>query len=286
MQKTLNILLVAVVLALFSVSAYAQVADKVFIETPDGKLVKLSVNGQTAMLGLRRLPTALQVKVTGSPVVDLPNQLTYTYHDELGRTENTSVLSWYLADDAAGTNATKVASGANYTPLLANVPKYLRAGVLAVGNKAGGGTISGDEVFTPWVQVRGTFYQNAYQGTGIQHMTFLVVNVDFGAGHLVAGDEIAIFDGAICTAHATVTGPVVVTDQNSFVSLAASRVDAGADGFTPGHAITIRVWIKATSLTTDYVASPEFVDPVTGDPIVAPVFAESESAFVRVTVTP
>lgn len=69
MQKTLNILFAAVVLALFSVSAYAQVADKVFIETPDGKLVKLSVNGQTAMLGLRRLPTAQQVKVTGSPVV-------------------------------------------------------------------------------------------------------------------------------------------------------------------------------------------------------------------------
>lgn len=285
MRKIRNTLLTAAVLALFSVAAQAQLADKVFIKTPDGKLVKLSVNGEPAMLGVRRLPTALQVTVTGKPVVDIQNQLTYTYHDELGRTENTSVLSWYVADDASGTNAAKVASGANYTPVLANVGKYLRAGVLAVGNKDGGGTISGDEVFTPWLQVRSTFYQNAFVGAGTGHMQINVVNVNFGAGHLVAGDEIAIFDGSICVAHEVVAGPVVESDLNSFVYLAASHVDAGADGFTPGHAISIRLWSKATSLTSDYAASLEFID-TDGNPITAPVFTEAETVFVRLTAAP
>lgn len=286
MQKIRNILLItALGLLLFGAPSVAQTAQKVFIKTPNGKLVDLSVNGTKAVLGVKLLPTALQLTVTGQPAPDFLNQLSYAYHDDLGRTQHSAVLGWYLADDAAGANKTTVATVASYTPTLANLGKYLRAGVVAVANDGSGGTITGDEVFSPWLKVRNTFYENAYLGAGIRHMTINVVNVNFGAsGHLVAGDEIAVFDGSVCCAHATVTAPIE-TSSGNILTLAASSASYGGDGFTPGHAIAIRVFSKANSATGDYPASLEFVDN-TGAAVTAPVFTENETAFVKLTVSP
>jgi len=72
-----------------------------------------------------------------------------------------------------------------------------------------------------------------------------------GGGTLGAGDEIGIFDGDYCVGSFTLTDPI-----GSFISLIASTDDPGAagiDGFTPGHTISYKFWLAATSTeVTDY----------------------------------
>mgnify|MGYP000444510289 CR=1 FL=1 len=67
----------------------------------------------------------------------------------------------------------------------------------------------------------------SYSGNGLEHMNLYVVTATINGINLEVGDEIAVFDGAICCGVAILTQPIVVTDPNTFVTLKASKADPG-----------------------------------------------------------
>jgi len=58
-----------------------------------------------------RYPEASLVEITGPIAVDEVLQGSYTYFDENGDLEGESILKWFTADDASGTNMMEVADG-------------------------------------------------------------------------------------------------------------------------------------------------------------------------------
>lgn len=92
------------------------------------------------------------VDTTYSTATQLP--LSYTYYDKEGNLEGASVLTYYKADDAAGTsNKTQLATGTTaytYTYADADQGKYLLADVLP---KAASGYSTGTVISSPTVKI-------------------------------------------------------------------------------------------------------------------------------------
>jgi hypothetical protein len=71
-------------------------------------------------------PVASNLAITGREEVDGILTGTYTYSDLNGDEEGATVIKWYRADDATGTNMTEVASGEmTYTVVAADETKYI-----------------------------------------------------------------------------------------------------------------------------------------------------------------
>lgn len=259
-------------------------AQKRVAATANGQIVGMSDNGKRIVFEVALLPEIQQYELTGEPYVGLVNTVSYTYYDPQGRVEDHTEIEWFISDDAAGTNSQLVASGASYTVLSEHAGKYLCCALTPYADDGLGATVKGKKYLSTRRLIKDGFYENAFVGAGWRHMTFNVVNIDFGGEEVMAGDEIAVYDGEVCCAHLVLTGPVTEANQASYVSLAASHVDEGADGYTPGNAVSMRFWRK-NSPAVDFQASLQFVDN-TNTPVAAPVFAEHESAFVKITVTP
>jgi len=117
-------------------------------------------------------------------------------------------------------------------------------------------------------------FQPAFINNGINHMNINILGATIGGSSLIAGDEIAAFDGSICV------GVLRITDASfSSGSIAASQAfDGLANGYTVGHSITLKFW--------DIVNSKEYspVNIYDGDgQIYSPVYTDRGSTFVRLS---
>jgi hypothetical protein len=123
----------------------------------------------------------------------------------------------------------------------------------------------------------------AYTGNGQDQMNINVVQATIGGVGLVAGDEIAAFDGTICCGKVILQQSIVLSNPSTFVSIAASKADAGvSNGYTVGHPITIKFWDSSkrkemSGLTTNFINS-------SGVTVTTPTYTVGASAFVKLSV--
>jgi len=92
-------------------------------------------------------PVASAVSITGSAAVGMPLTGSYAYADTENNAEGSSVLQWYTATDAQGTDKSAIAeaTAAAFTPDAALAGQYLIFGVTPV---AATGTITGVEALS------------------------------------------------------------------------------------------------------------------------------------------
>ena len=74
----------------------------------------------------------------------------YAYYDKENDEEGASVINWYVADDAEGTNKTLRGTGSSYPYPFSYIGKYLCMGVTP---KAATGYSTGEEVFTDYYPI-------------------------------------------------------------------------------------------------------------------------------------
>ncbi len=85
-----------------------------------------------------------------------------------------------------------------------------------------------------------------YTGNPYLAMNIYITGATIDGIGLSAGDEIGIFDGEYCVGAGWVTGAI-----DPYLALVASTDDPGTteiDGFTPGHAISYRLWDSGEEL--------------------------------------
>jgi len=94
-----------------------------------------------------------------------------------------------------------------------------------------------------------------------------------------AGDEVAIFDGSTCVGAAVVSGSV---SQQNMIQIIASQNDGSSNGFTNGHAITLKFWDASQNKEITDIC-PQFTN-ADGVAISAPVFAGTEDYALYLTL--
>jgi hypothetical protein len=94
----------------------------------------------------------------------------------------------------------------------------------------------------------------AFEGNGVDHMNINLIGLYDGL--LNIGDELAVFDGAVCV------GAVNLQDfhlTNQTVSIPVSATDnIGLSGFSDGNPIILKLW--KTKTDKEYIISPEIVN--------------------------
>ncbi len=94
-------------------------------------------------------------------------------------------------------------------------------------------------------------FKPEFEGNGIDHMNIILVGLP--VSDLNVGDELAVFDGPVCT------GAVRLQEhhlQKRAVSVAASAADLPMiNGFTEGNRITVKLWDQDEN--QEYVLEPE-----------------------------
>lgn len=129
-----------------------------------------------------------------------------------------------------------------------------------------------------------THFTPAFVGNGVDHMNIKITTATISGVALAAGDEIAVYDGAICSGSVVLTQPISLSNPASFGLIAASKADAGqSNGYTAGHTIVFKIWDKSAS--TEYgKVTPGFINPVDGQPMSAIPYTVNGSAFVNLKV--
>ena len=117
-----------------------------------------------------------------------------------------------------------------------------------------------------------------WTGNPFQPMTIYCTRALLYGDALVAGDEIAVFDGTKCVGTKVLTQ--TPTQQNP-VEIICSRDDGTGNGFIEGNPILFKVWDQ--SGVTEYNARPQFIDLQTGAPISPIPFAGLGTAAVQLT---
>ncbi|HBL72479.1 MAG TPA: hypothetical protein DD409_06180, partial [Bacteroidales bacterium] len=124
----------------------------------------------------------------------------------------------------------------------------------------------------------------AFTGNGTDHMNIKIVTATLSGLSLGVGDEIAVFDGAVCCGVVVLTQEIVKTNPASFGLIAASKADVGTNnGYTPGNSIQFKVWDQSASREYQ-VIRVVFFDPLTGLPTTVKPFTVNSTAFVSLQV--
>lgn len=139
-------------------------------------------------------------------------------------------------------------------------------------------------------------YGNAAPG----YMNLNLLEAKVNGTNLVAGDEIGIFDtvyvviDSVLVCDTFCVGTVVLTgDLGILLDLKTAAASAGVDdpdtkkiidGFINGHKILYKFWDASEDEEIAEVV-PAYIDPMTGNPIPAPVFEVDASVFVSLTAT-
>jgi hypothetical protein len=114
-------------------------------------------------------------------------------------------------------------------------------------------------------------------------MNIYVVTATIGGVALEAGDEIAVFDGAICCGVVKLTQPINISNSATYAAVAASRKDDGqSNGYTVGNQISYKFWDASKGQEHSGITA-EYLD-ISGNPTSAPTFAVNSSAIVKLSV--
>ena len=93
-------------------------------------------------------------------------------------------------------------------------------------------------------KVQPLHFTTEYRGNGVDHMNLNVVDLPLGI--LNTGDELAVYDGAVCVGAATIMPQDL---ERGVVSIAVSAADNyGMPGFGEGNAYTLRLWQQKTRI--------------------------------------
>ncbi len=122
----------------------------------------------------------------------------------------------------------------------------------------------------------------AYTGNGYNQMNIYVATATIGGLALVAGDEIAAYDGSICCGKMILTEPIVYSNSGTFVIILASQQEGDVpNGYTIGNPITYKFWDSSQSIEISGITS-EYID-LLGNTITAPTY-NMGTAFVKLSV--
>ncbi|WP_346863266.1 BACON domain-containing protein [uncultured Draconibacterium sp.] len=131
-----------------------------------------------------------------------------------------------------------------------------------------------------------THFTPDFEGNGFDHMNIFVVESVIEGADMQAGDEIAVFDGAVCA------GVFVLNEaltDGSIGLINASKADqdtSGAylsNGYTPGNALSFKLWDASHGIEYEDV-DITFVDNQSGEEVDPVPFTVGASVFVRVIV--
>ncbi len=95
-------------------------------------------------------------------------------------------------------------------------------------------------------------FTRVWCGNGTDHMNINVYLAQIDGVDLEAGDEIGIFDGTLCV------GSKILTEKlsgSSTLTVITSRNDGSGNGFTPGDAITYKLYDQSKSLEISNVGA-------------------------------
>ena len=101
-------------------------------------------------------------------------------------------------------------------------------------------TKSAQIVKTGKLCTKGSYYQPAWLGNGLDHMNIYISEIPKGVSEIKTGDEIGIFDGSVCVGSA-----VIGQTDNNFYSLVTSADDPTTpekDGFEKGNRLSFKIW--------------------------------------------
>lgn len=87
------------------------------------------------------------------------------------------------------------------------------------------------------------YFSTRVEGNGSEHVNINIVGLSRSG--IVAGDELAAFDGDICVGALKVAENHIIDGSASLVASISSAINTN-DGFTEGHAIRIIAWNKLT----------------------------------------
>jgi hypothetical protein len=127
-------------------------------------------------------------------------------------------------------------------------------------------------VFTIAASQPGGHFVKIWSGTPFVAMNIYVTGATVDGSSLAAGDEIGIFDGSACVGAATVAGPISTSSPLAMVAATDDPTTPGVDGFTPGHAISFRLWKGGTETSA--------VTPTYAPPTPIPTFTSLGSSVV------
>jgi hypothetical protein len=115
-----------------------------------------------------------------------------------------------------------------------------------------------------------------WTGYPFQPMTIYCTKALLYGDGLIAGDEIAVFDGNKCVGAKVLTQ--TPTQQNP-IEIICSKDDGTGKGFAEANPILFRVWDQ--SAMAEYNAKPQFIDLQTGTPVNPVPFAALGTAAVQ-----
>jgi len=91
-----------------------------------------------------------------------------------------------------------------------------------------------------------------WTGNGVDHENINIYSAKLDGVELEAGDEVGIFDGALCVGVGILTEPITKTNT---LDIAVSRNDGSDNGYTPGNTITYKLYDKSKDLEMTNVSA-------------------------------
>jgi hypothetical protein len=119
-------------------------------------------------------------------------------------------------------------------------------------------------------------FTTVWSGNPLNPMSIIVTQATLDQVNLAAGDEIGIFDGAICVGAYKLTAPI---DPNDPPFIIVSKDDPGTpvvDGYTEGHTIDYKIWKLISDFETSSVLHTFPFAPL----FVFETFTQNETAVV------
>ncbi|MCP4689136.1 MAG: hypothetical protein GY859_13865, partial [Desulfobacterales bacterium] len=113
-------------------------------------------------------------------------------------------------------------------------------------------------------------FSTIWSGNPYYRMSLWVLEANIDGVDLDVDDQIAVFDGSDCVGLGVVNAPI--SNQNPLL-IHCSRDDGTGSGFTPGHAVTFKIW-DASEREKIEIITPQYLDISTGGSISPPLFGE------------
>lgn len=120
--------------------------------------------------------------------------------------------------------------------------------------------------------IASSHFLKCYQGNGTDHININLLGL--AKSGIKSGDEIGVFDGGLCVGSAMIGMDQLLNDQISLPASANDELETGANGFTTGHSIVLKLFHD----NQEYLLTPELLNNSTK------TFAKGESLFAQVSL--